>query len=740
VNPVEFARRAAGKSPSYLVRRALHEAKRRVGSRRLRARLAGLSPEVVARELGTPSLREFWSARLARGFVLDGGDAARLRELYATRLAGERAALIDAAGRVARHEFDLLGSGPVDLGAEIDWHLDFKSGRRWPLESPHTMDYVELGRPSDVKVPWELSRGQHLPTLARAFVVDGDPRWPAAIREQILSWIAANPAGLGVNWACTMDVALRAVSWAWALGILAGGSAGAGADTATDSGGHAGIGSARSAVEALPGDFLDAALVSLYAHGLWIPEHIEFGEVNGNHYLSDAVGLVACGSLFAGTAPGDRWLDDGVAILEAEIRTQVDDDGVDIEASVPYHRLVLELFLVGLSLAERGGRRLSDGYRERLRAMLHFVDAYVTPDGLSPVIGDADDGRALVLGSGDVRDHRYLLGIGAVLFDEPAWARAAGRLWEAVPWFLGAAAVARFDGLDALATAADAVAAADAEGPGATTELRDPDGDDPEAPGGGAEPAPFAGRSFSFPDAGFHVLHPPGQYLFVDAGPVGFRGRGGHGHNDCLSFEWHAAGRPLLTDSGAYVYTASVEWRNRFRSTAFHNTVRIDGEEINRLPSELALWSLHDDARPIDVAVRRDAARSSIEAGHTGYRRLADPVTVHRRFVLEDAAPRLSIEDWIDGRREHDVEVFFHAAPGAEAVDIGAGEAALRWPDGVELRLRQVGGPDLAWERRDGCFSPSYGVMVPRFVWVATGRVAAPAVLRWELVARSRGA
>jgi hypothetical protein len=30
------------------------------------------------------------------------------------------------------HRFDLLGSGPTDLGSEIDWSADFKTGRRWP--------------------------------------------------------------------------------------------------------------------------------------------------------------------------------------------------------------------------------------------------------------------------------------------------------------------------------------------------------------------------------------------------------------------------------------------------------------------------------------------------------------------------------------------------------------------------------------------------------------------------------
>ena len=58
----------------------------------------------------------------------------------------------------------------VDEGYDpIDWHLDFKSGYRWP----ETIWYRDVPVPpaagADVKVPWELARMQHLPILALAY-------------------------------------------------------------------------------------------------------------------------------------------------------------------------------------------------------------------------------------------------------------------------------------------------------------------------------------------------------------------------------------------------------------------------------------------------------------------------------------------------------------------------------------------------------------------------------------------
>ena len=46
--------------------------------------------------------------------------------------------------------------GPTDLGPEIDWHSDFKTGRRWPLRHGSLLP-VAYGDGSDIKVPWELS-------------------------------------------------------------------------------------------------------------------------------------------------------------------------------------------------------------------------------------------------------------------------------------------------------------------------------------------------------------------------------------------------------------------------------------------------------------------------------------------------------------------------------------------------------------------------------------------------------
>lgn len=294
-----------------------------------------------------------------------------------------RSDLVARADAVAAHRFDVLGSGPTYLGSEIDWTCDYRTGRRWPLVH-HSRIRVSYGDGSDIKVPWELSRAQHLPLLAAAHRLTHERRYLDELGAQLRSWIAANPVERGPNWACTMDVAIRAANWVAALVMCA--------------------------EEAHAEGWLDEALRSLLLHGRFIRSHPEYATVRGNHYLADVAGLLVVASLFA-AGEGREWAEWAVEELEAEMAHQVRADGSDHEASIPYHRLVVELFVCGTQAAESlAPGRPGDDHRERLRRMLQLVADYTRPDGLAPLVGDNDDGRFLPLDDygRDPRSHTHL--------------------------------------------------------------------------------------------------------------------------------------------------------------------------------------------------------------------------------------------------------------------------------------------------------------------------------------------
>jgi len=82
---------------------------------------------------------------------------------------------INDADEICNHVFDLLGSGKTELGKEINWHLDFKTGFRWNPKDyylwnrKHVDCYLKKGIHADVKIPWKLNRCQHFVTLGKAY-------------------------------------------------------------------------------------------------------------------------------------------------------------------------------------------------------------------------------------------------------------------------------------------------------------------------------------------------------------------------------------------------------------------------------------------------------------------------------------------------------------------------------------------------------------------------------------------
>lgn len=329
--------------------------------------------------------------------------------------------VIKDADEICAHAFDLLGSGKrkVDTqGGKIDWHKDFKSGMNWDPGIFYTDTTIIKGKGSDIKVPWELSRFQHLPTLGKAYWLTHNKKYAREFVNEINDWIERNPPQYGVNWTNTMEIAIRAVNWIWGYYFF------------------------KDSAE-VSDDFLLKFLKSLLIHGKHIMGNLErsWRGINSNHYLSDIVGLVYLGVMFPEFKEARKWREFGIKELVNGMKKQVYSDGVDFEGSISYHRLVTELFLSATLLCLKNGIPFPEWYINRLERMLEFVLYYTKPDGTAPQIGDNDDGRLHILsnyGNWNKLDHRYLLSVGAVMFKRQDFKDAAGEFHEEAFWLVGA--------------------------------------------------------------------------------------------------------------------------------------------------------------------------------------------------------------------------------------------------------------------------------------------------------------
>ncbi len=597
-----------------------------------------------------------WMAALDAAPRLYGAVGPQAARALAARCPAEAAAVRAAADDYVAHRFDLLGSGPFvpddpdraagpDGYRPIDWFLDPVRNLRFPGDVPHKSWDLYRMRPgnADVKYPWELARCQHLVALAQAWLVTGEARYAAEVPRQILDFAEANPVGIGVNWTCTMDVAIRAANWALALSML------------RDA---AGANEARA-----------SAFAAAFEHGTFIRANLEDKyEVTSNHFLSNVVGLFFLGRLFADLPSGAAWEAFARACLEREIGVQVLLDGADFELSVPYHRLVTELFLGALRLADFAGEPLSGDYRARVGAMARYLAAVLRPDGLLPQVGDADDGRLHVFTRPFApQDGRHILAPAARALSAPALAEGAGTVgvWEAGWWQL--------DGADAS------------------------NGD-----------LPAAARLF--PDAGHAVFRDGGDYLLVTNAIVGTKGFGNHKHNDQLGFEYHHGGHPLVVDPGSFVYTSDAAARNRFRGTGAHSTLMIDGEEQNALNPEWLFRLFAPDEAPCHLAFEAGPERVEYVGSHGGYARL-DPPARHRRwFRLVRGAGALFVADLVAREGAARLDWSFQLGPD---VAIATAEPDAVWFRAGEALYCLVSLDALEARVTEGAYSPSYGVSRP---------------------------
>ena len=500
---------------------------------------------------------------------------------------------------------------------------------------------------ADVKLPWELARCQHWPALAQAWLLTGDARFAEEIFAERADFDEANPVGYGIHWTCTMDVAIRAANWALALEMIR--------------------------TYPAPEKVWIAAYNSLLEHGRFIRSNLEDKyEVTSNHFLSNVVGLFYLARVFQESPETSEWEEFSRNAIEREMEVQILPDGADFESSVPYHRLVAELFLGAVRVADQSGKPFSAQLRTRLQDMVEFLLGVLRPDGLMPQLGDADDGRLHILtdyGTWNPQDARHLLASASPVLGIAEWRHYSGikGQWEAFWWSGGA----DFGGFR-------------------------------------ADPIPPLERHF--PDAGIVIHRSPQAYLAITNGIVGTKGFGNHKHNDLLGFEFHPAGIPLIVDPGSYVYTSDPAARNVFRSTAYHNTLMVDGAEQNETNPEW-IFRLFEKASPETLEYRTTGEIFVYRGRHVGYTRLEQPVTHERSFELARNDGTLTIADRLEGSGTHKLRWHFHLAPGVEAtleegkIRLFQKEAGAHWQLTISAGLMVSCSP--AW------YSPSYGVRVP---------------------------
>jgi hypothetical protein len=569
--------------------------------------------------------------------------------------------IVEKANRIVAGKFDLLGLRNLSFGEPIDWQLEPVSGKRAPLAHWSRLNYLDADVSGDKKIVWELNRHQYFMTLARGYWLTGDERYAQTFVAHLSAWMDQNPPKLGINWASSLEVAFRSISWLWAFYFFK--------DSTT-----------------LKSRVFMPALKYLYLHARHLETYLSTYFSPNTHLTGEALGLFYLGALLPEFREASRWRETGRRILVEQLARHVKPDGVYFEQSSYYHRYTTDFYTHFLLLSQLNDASLPIEVEEKLKLLLDHLMYITRPDGTTPFFGDDDGGRLVMLDQRGSNDFRAALSTGAALFHRPDYKYVAGEAAEETLWLLGASGLADFDRL---------------------------------------KPAPPPKQSVAFKDGGYYVMRdgwtPTSNYLLLDCGPHGMSNCG-HAHADALSFDLAARGRTLLVDPGTYTYTGSKEMRDWFRSSMAHNALTVDGKSSS-IPAGPFSWeSIAQGETKAWISRERF---DYFEGAHDGYARLHPPVAHSRGVLfLKNDYWVIRDRVVSDGRRKCELWFHFDSSA-APALETTADSYAIlnESTDAAGLQIAGFAAKG-AWRKEEAAVSHCYGERqpAPAYAFSATAK------------------
>lgn len=422
------------------------------------------------------------------------------------------------------------------------------------------------------------------------------------------------------------------------------------------------------------GSFRRRFLDGLYQHGLHLEVNLSYYFSPNTHLLGEAVALHALGTLFPQFPSAANWRETGAGVVRQELERQVPPDGCHFERSTYYHVYALDMFLFHAILRGRDALLKDDFLREKLVRMAEFLDAILGIPETLPFFGDDDGGRFFHPYGARNRFGLATLATSGVFLDRPEWIRDPRYLDEQAAWWLDA--------------------------PGAATR---------------SSSRPF--RSKHFADCGLFVMTSGDVQLIADAGSFG-PGSAGHSHADTLSMVLRRAGEEILIDPGTYTYVSDPAWRERFRGTAAHNTIRIDGLD-QAIPRSPFAWQSRPEVEVIGWESRETWDRLTAACAYAGFRH-------QRQIVFRKDEFWIAVIDRVEGPPgEHRMEQFWHLGAGAQQRSAKSFQVGSQ----TVISLEAGSKPELSEGGDYGWISPALGAKQPAPVLRVERRAGLPLTL-----------
>jgi len=383
---------------------------------------------------------------------------------------------------------------------------------------------------------------------------------------------------------------------------------------------------------------LELIFESMVRQAEYLSGHLSAHRLSNNHLINEAATLYAFSTMWPELRAAARWKDECEATLVREIDRQVLADGFDFENAMNYHLFVMDSCLVFLLSRIAENREPPSAFMDAVKTLANTALSMISPSGRWPRVGDDSMSEFFVL-----QDLQALEGAnfqGSVRFGD-LLKPGVGETLRSAPW------ASSLLGL--------------------------------ESPVSGA----WRGA-----ESGLTVFRMPHAHLTYCSGPEhDLEFPSGHVHSDAGSFELEVAGRPVIVDSGTYLYGYDAKIRSHFRGARAHNSLLIDGVDP-MTPTETFRWQ--DVPRSETIFWCEDplpvvaSARECNDAG-------GNPFT-HRRVVVWVAETMWIIVDAVtpvgdSPGGERAIDVHFHLPVDPGAVGSEASHCSIALDSGPKLTL-----------------------------------------------------
>lgn len=455
----------------------------------------------------------------------------------------------------------------------LNWQLDVISKFEWSTRNHWTksLKIIGLSNGVDIKTPWEFGRLYHLPQLALMAENDSEYHKTSIIefKNVVLDFYANNPLYYGVQWACAMDVSIRAVNLILSYQLF----------KKNDKNGF------------LNKEFDSYFSDLIFIHGKYIFNHLEKEPgFSNNHYFSNICGLLFISS-FIKTDKTNKWMIYSINEFCLEFDKQFNSDGSNFEASTAYHFLVSEMVLYSTALllglksniidqinshkfikVNNNQIEFSEIFENKLSNVFNFCRTVIDPNDNIIQIGDNDSGRFLNF----TPDWKYntstseldenCLNKNSILAGFYSLFNESNSDYNNFPEFdivrlLSNGRSIRFNASECavkhdivnnfnipnLIFSKNTIFDID-NSVNLTKEI----------------------KTFYFKDFGLIIWKNHDLWMSLYFGNVGQCGNGGHSHNDKLSINLFIKKYPVAIDPGTFNYTSFPKERNKFRSYMSH--------------------------------------------------------------------------------------------------------------------------------------------------------------------------